>query len=111
MTLFRVASRFALLPLCLTLPLVASSGPAAAKQTFYIDPADGYGVEECLSGGQSCGHVVADAWCESHGLGAAVAFGKAEDMTASILPAAATANAQNNPPKPAPGTIVITCGE
>ncbi len=112
MILFRVALRTALVSFCLTLPLIATAGHAADKHTFYLDPADGYGIEDCLAEGQSCGHVMADAWCEAHGLGAATAFGKAEDMTASILPAAATTVAQTTPPpKFAPGTIVITCGE
>jgi hypothetical protein len=112
MILFRVALRPALLSLCLTLPFFASSSHAAEKHTFYLDPADGYGIADCLEEGQSCGHVVADAWCESHGLGNALAFGKAEDMTASIVPAAATTAAQTTqPPKLASGTIVITCSE
>ena len=51
----------------------------------------------------ACGRIVADAWCESHAKGPAVAYGLASDVTGSTgLPA---------PKKPAPDDVIITCGE
>jgi hypothetical protein len=43
-----------------------------------ISAASGYGVEDCLAEGGECGHVVADAWCEAHGRGAALKFGRSD---------------------------------
>jgi len=42
---------------------------------FVLAADDGYGVEDCLVGGHECGQTVADAWCEAHGQGNAIAFG------------------------------------
>ena len=52
-------------------------GAARAGETheYEIAANDGYGLEDCLSGGGECGRVVADAWCEAHGHGHALAFG------------------------------------
>jgi len=52
------------------------SGARAEESHDYIIAAnDGYGLQECLAEGGECGQVVADAWCEAHGHGAAVSFG------------------------------------
>ena len=60
--------------------LVGAAGTPIARQTstFVIAAAQGYGVEDCLAEGGECGHVVADAWCEAHGRGEAVSFGRSE---------------------------------
>lgn len=58
----------------------ASSARAADTHAIVIAASDGYGVEDCLAEAGECGQVVADAWCESHGHGAAVSFGRAEDV-------------------------------
>ncbi len=54
---------------------------AAAEEgtTFVIAAASGYGIEDCLGEGGDCGRVVADAWCEAHGRGAALSFGQKAD--------------------------------
>ena len=78
------------LPFAAALIALASlKGPVQAQEstTFTIAAADGYGVSECLTSGQSCGQVVADAWCEAHGFSKAMASGMADDLTASIGPA------------------------
>lgn len=79
------------------------SAQAAPGKLFVIPDSDGYGVSECLTGSTGCGKVVADSWCEAHGQGAALAWGKAEDITASIGDAdqakAVTAN-----------SVVVRCG-
>ena len=77
---------------------------AESATTFVIPANDGYGLGECLTGGKPCGRIVADAWCEAHGQGPARAFGRAEDITASI--ANVSANEQATP-----GSFVVSCGQ
>lgn len=85
--------------------LVPSAAFAQSKPKMLTIPANsGYGIEECFSPGMSCGKTVADAYCEAHGYGAALAFGKAEDVTASIVPASTA-------PASARGDLVVACGE
>jgi hypothetical protein len=77
----------AILPFFVALALgvaAVNRSQAAEGSTFIIAATDGYGVEDCLGEGGECGHVVADAWCESHGHGAALSFGLAEDITNTI---------------------------
>ncbi|MDE2578782.1 MAG: hypothetical protein KGL46_08270 [Hyphomicrobiales bacterium] len=87
-------------PFLASLLLVAGLRHSAQAQTFVIGGAEGYGVTDCLVDGQKCGKIVADAWCEGHGFSAARAFGKAEDLTASIDAGALKAS---------PGSVVIAC--
>jgi hypothetical protein len=54
----------------------ASNASGDERSTYVIAAASGYGVEDCLGEGGECGQVVADAWCEAHGRGAAVKFGR-----------------------------------
>ncbi len=56
----------------------ASKALADERSTYVIAAASGYGVEDCLGEGGECGQVVADAWCEAHGRGAAVKFGRSD---------------------------------
>jgi hypothetical protein len=51
---------------------------------YVISDQDGYGILECLTQKRGCGKAVANSWCEGHGHGPALAFGRADDMTASI---------------------------
>jgi hypothetical protein len=88
---------------CLFIMAMHVSVRAAETQTFVIPTSDGYGIHECLTPGSSCGQVVADAWCEAHGLDKSVAFGPAEDVTASI--------GTSDTPKIAPGSIIVSCQE
>jgi hypothetical protein len=62
--------------------------PANAEEatTFVIAAASGYGVEDCLGEGGECGRVVADAWCEAHGRGAALEFGQQAGSDRSVQP-------------------------
>jgi hypothetical protein len=75
-------SRFGLplagLLLCL---LHASQSYCTEARTFYIAEANGYGVEDCLGEDGECGKIVANAWCEAFGRGAALKFGRSEDNT------------------------------
>jgi len=97
--------RLASLPAFLLVPLLvgpAAAGPDAASRNFIIAASEGYGVQDCLGGEGGCGQVVADAWCEAHGEGPALAFGKTDDVTGAI----ASRPAQNIPA----GAYFITCG-
>ena len=96
----------AIVPLLLSLPLAAipaGPGQAASGHSFIISAADGYGVQDCLGEGGECGRIVADAWCEAHGHGAAISYGRAEDVTGVI----SLANSADKTQTP----YVITCGE
>jgi hypothetical protein len=77
-------------------------GRAADGNTFIIAASEGYGVEDCLAEGGECGRVVADAWCEAHGHGAAISFGVADDVTDAIP--GGTAGKSGSP-------YVVRCGE
>jgi len=94
------------LPFLFSLPLAAGvtgQGQAASGHAFIISAAEGYGVQDCLGEGGDCGRVVADAWCEAHGHGSVISFGRAEDVTGAI----AVANSNDKSQTP----YVITCGE
>ena len=77
-----------LAPLAVAFVFATGGAPYAKESdTFVIAAASGYGVEDCLDEGGECGHVVADAWCEAHGRGEALKFGRAEgDRGASPPP-------------------------
>jgi hypothetical protein len=67
---------------------------------YSIAANDGYGLEECLSGGAECGQVVADAWCEAHGHGAALSFGPASRFSGAALHVSTS-----------PESYVVNCGD
>ncbi len=74
---------------------------ANEPNTFLIAAASGYGIEDCLAEGGECGQVVADAWCEAHGGGAALKFGRSEG----------DAGAMSNTTSPNPQPYFIMCGK
>ena len=79
------------------------SGRADEAHSFLIAANDGYGVQDCLGEGGECGRVVADAWCEAHGHGAALAFGRADDGAGAISVAATPATGAE--------PYVVSCGD
>lgn len=85
---------------------LSSTIPAAAQgeRSFLIPANDGYGVADCLASGGGCGSIVADAWCEAHGLGKAAQYGPVDptEVTASIGGAKVV---------PAARTYSVTCAE
>ena len=93
-----------LLPLMAGLLILATFGrsnvQAAGNNTFVINDTEGYGITECLTNGSSCGRVVADAWCEAHGRGHALAF-----VTRSAIDGRPTPVSAVDEP------YVIKCGE
>jgi hypothetical protein len=82
----------------------SQAAPAPAPlRSYIISDHDGYGVLECLTEKEECGKIVADSWCESHGHGPALAFGRAEDITGSTSVA--------TPRRSQPAAATVTCGE
>lgn len=77
---------------------------ADASATYVISDQEGYGLLECVTRHSDCGKVVADSWCEAHGHGAAKAFGRADDMTASVEKSVARASFEA-------GAAVVACAE
>ena len=61
-----------------------SSRAAPTDDNVFTIADDGYGLGDCVAQRKECGKAVADAWCESHGHGMAVAYGSAVEVTASI---------------------------
>ena len=83
---------------------VAQAAPASPPlRSYVISDHDGYGILECLTQEKDCGKIVADSWCESHGHGPAIAFGRAEDITG--------ATTVSTRPHPAMIAATVTCGE
>ena len=56
------------------------------QRDFVVNGSDGYGTQDCLSGKKDCGRIVADAWCESKGFKAALAYRQLdpEEVTGSV---------------------------
>jgi hypothetical protein len=79
----------------------ADQSYASEARTYFLAATNGYGVEECLGEGGECGKVLADAWCEGVGRGAALNFGKSEE---SVGAAPETSAALRAP-------YFITCGD
>ncbi len=77
----------------------AEAGPSAA---YIISDQEGYGLLECLTGKNDCGQIVADSWCAAHGHGAARAFGRADDVTASTEAKATGASIE-------PDAAIVAC--
>jgi hypothetical protein len=77
-----------------------SGARAQGVYMYSIAANDGYGLEECLSGAAECGQVVADAWCEAHGHGAALSFGPASRFSGAATKVSTT-----------PDSYVVNCGD
>ncbi len=77
---------------------------ASAHAAYVIADHEGYGVLECLTQQKECGKILADAWCESHGHGPALAFGRAEDITGSTPISSSAA-------RPSSEAASVTCGD
>ena len=65
---------------------VVDTGRRTRRASFLIPANDGYGVADCLAHGRGLRRIVANAWCEAHGLGKAAQFGPVDpaDVTASV---------------------------
>jgi hypothetical protein len=82
-------------------PLSAASGSGAREAV--INLGDGYGVSECLTGGEACGALVATSWCRSNGYRRVVDYRRAtaEDFAKAV----GTILSDD-----AGGAVVISCG-
>ena len=60
--------------------LFALARPAGAETRIFIveSQPDGYGIDQCLASGATCGRPMASAYCQSRKYGQAVSFRKAE---------------------------------
>ncbi len=74
-----------------TLLLVAIAAGATAaraeKHVFIIaSNPDGYGIDRCLAGGESCGSAAASAYCHAHEFSQALSFRKVAhaDVTGAL---------------------------
>ena len=100
--LIQIAAPMAAALLAVSAGQASSRAQAAEASHMLVIPAsDGYGFDDCLSANKACGHVIADAWCEAHGMAAAISFGRAEDITASI--------GDRQVAKIEPGAFVVSC--
>jgi hypothetical protein len=86
----------------LTVFVFGLSAKAAGTHILVIPAEDGYGFQECLRTKSACGLIVADAWCEAHGLQASKAFGRPEDIATTI---------GERPVNVAPGAFLVACGD
>ena len=67
--------------------LLTASGASADTKVFIVaNQADGYGVDQCLAAGETCGAHAARAYCQSRDFAQATAFRRvdAEDITGSV---------------------------
>lgn len=102
-------------PLVAGLLVVSAGRMSAMAQTNHmlvIPASDGYGFDDCIGSNKPCGQIIADAWCEAHGMASSVSFGRAEDVTAS-MPAkgggAMPANTAIAQTKFDSGSFVVNC--
>jgi len=79
------------------------SAKASESHILIIPPDDGYGYQECLAEKSPCGLIVADAWCEAHGLAASKSYGPA-DATSPSIDETRRADIR-------PGSFLVACGE
>jgi hypothetical protein len=62
----------------------AARAEPLSEKSYIVSASDGYGVNDCIRTGDDCAKIVADAWCEAHGHGAAHKYGPAGDITGAI---------------------------
>lgn len=83
------------------------SSPAFADSRVFIvaNQPDGYGIDECLANGASCGASAARMYCESHQFARASSYHRVEtdDITGAI-PAST-----RSPASRADAYVAITC--
>ena len=71
--------RFVVAALTFAAVLGASVSAQAEKRIFIIaNNADGYGVDRCLATGATCGHPIANAYCQARDFTQAASFRKVD---------------------------------
>jgi hypothetical protein len=75
--------RILLAPAIVCFVMAASEVRAETKIFIVENHRDGYGVDQCLASGDSCGKPVASAYCQSRKFGLALSYRKvdAEEVT------------------------------
>ena len=72
----------------LTTALLSMASSAIAEtRTFVLrNSPDGYGIDQCLASGASCGRMVATSYCQSHDFAEAASFRRVErsEITGAI---------------------------
>ncbi len=71
---------------------------APQRAVYVLTDTEGYGLNECITQKRECAKIVADSWCEAHGHGPALAFGGAQDVTASTGAPASDIASRSAPP-------------
>jgi len=67
--------------------LLSAAAVQAEKRVFIIaNNDDGYGIDRCLTTGNSCGEAVANSYCRAHEFTQALSFRKVDrdDITGAI---------------------------
>ena len=64
-----------------------TGSPAHESRSFFIVGTTGLGVEDRRDEVSECDRLVANAWCEAHGHGGAVKFGRTVDNSGAVLSA------------------------
>ncbi len=91
---------------CLSLGM--AGGAQAETRIFLIDSSNTYGVDSCLSSGESCGAQIAAAWCRSHDYARALDFGPVDRNGPAIQLSGTTAPACRADEE-CPAVVAITC--
>lgn len=86
--------------------LLSTTAHSETRRFVIANTPDGYGVDQCLATGASCGKLVANSYCQSRDYAQAASFRKLErdDVTNSV------ASPDNSAWRLAPGAFVaIEC--
>jgi hypothetical protein len=88
---------------------VLSYGPLSSAAVHGPDPAvivsgDGYGVDECLTSGEACGALVAQAWCKSNGFNRLISYRKARPADITSASGTLVTDSGNG------HSVIINCG-
>ncbi len=76
---------------CLSSLIITTAAMADSRVFFVANQADGYGVDQCLAKGESCGAPAARAYCQSHQFAQASAFRKVDpDEITGAIPKSGT---------------------
>jgi hypothetical protein len=79
--------RFVIAAAAVATVLMSAAGAQAEKRLFIVaNNPDAYGVDRCLTTGDSCGKAVANSYCHSHDFAQALSFEKVDrdDITGAI---------------------------
>jgi len=94
-------------PLLVCLLLVATTAAQAETRVFIIaNEGDGYGVDQCLAKGETCGAHAALSYCRSRDFAHAISYRRADP---DEITGAAPKSARNCPRGRCNAYVAITC--